>query len=109
MIASYNEEQKAACEKWGVELLVDIYPQPEEFEVPKYSAIWAYTKPVEFDEIGNQLDEIAWSKLISCVIGSQADFDAGYDAMIAELESANMAKAEEMLSNIVKERVSLVE
>ncbi len=107
--ASYNEEQKAACEKWGVELLVDIYPQPEDFEVPKYSAIWAYTKPVEFDEIGNQLDEIAWSKLISCVIGSEADFDTGYDAMIAELEKAGMADAEEMLTNIVKERVSLVE
>lgn len=109
VIASYNEEQKAACEKWGVELLVDIYPQASEFEVPKYSAIWAYTKPVEFDEIGNQLDEIAWSKLISCVIGSEADFDAGYDAMIAELEKTGMATAEEMLTNIVKERVSLVE
>ncbi len=109
VIASYNEEQKAACEKWGVELLVDIYPQPEDFEVPKYSAIWAYTKPVEFDEIGNQLDEIAWSKLISCVIGSAEDFDAGYDEMISELEGAGMAKAEEMLTQIVKERVALVE
>lgn len=109
VIASYNEEQKAACEKWGVELLVDIFPQASEFEVPKYSAIWAYTKPVEFDEIGNQLDEIAWSKLISCVISSEADFDAIYDGMISELESAGMATAEEMLTEIVKERVSLVE
>ena len=109
VVASYNEEQKVACEKWGVELLVDIFPQASEFEVPKYSAIWAYTKPVEFDEIGNQLDEIAWSKLISCVIGSKADFDANYDSMISELESANMAKAEEMLTEIVKERVDLVQ
>ncbi len=109
VVASYNEEQKAACEKWGVELLVDIFPQADEFEVPKYSAIWAYTKPVEFDEIGNQLDEIAWSDLISCVIGSEADFDAGYDAMISDLEKAKMGTAEEMLTEIIKERVSLVE
>ena len=109
VVASYNEEQKAACEKWGVELLVDIFPQADEFEVPKYSAIWAYTKPVEFDEIGNQLDEIAWSDLISCVIGKEADFDAGYDAMISDLEKAKMGTAEEMLTEIIKERVSLVE
>ncbi len=109
IIAEYDEEQKAACEAWGVELLVDIFPQASEFEVPKYSAIWAYTKPVEFDEIGNKLDEIAWSALISCVIGSEADFDASYDKMIADLESSGMGEAEEMLTEIIKERVSLVE
>lgn len=109
VISEYNEEQKAACAAWGVDLLTDIYPQASEFETPKYSAIWAYTKPVEFDEIGNKLDEIAWSALISCVIGSEADFDASYDKMISDLESTGMSEAEEMLTEIVKERVALVE
>ena len=109
VIAEYDEEQKAACEAWGVELLVDIYPQASEFEVPKYSAIWAYTKPVEFDEIGNMLDEVAWSGLITCVIGSEAEFDTNYDAMIASLEKVGMGDAEEMLTEIIKEKVSMVE
>lgn len=109
VIAEYDEEQKAACEAWQVELLVDIFPQADEFEVPKYSAIWAYTKPVEFDEIGNKLDELAWSELISCVIGSEADFDTRYDKMIAGLESSGMGEAEAMLTEIVKERVALSE
>ena len=109
VIAEYDEEQKAACEAWGVDLLVDIYPQASEFETPKYSAIWAYTKPVEFDEIGNKLDEIAWSGLISCVIGSEADFDSQYDKMLSDLEGSGMAEAEEMLTQIVKEKVALAE
>ena len=109
VIAEYDDEQKAACEAWGVDLLVDIFPQASEFETPKYSAIWAYTKPVEFDEIGNKLDEVAWSALISCVIGSEADFDATYDKMIAALESTGMADAEAMLTDIIKEKVALVE
>ena len=92
-----------------MELLVDIYPQASEFEVPKYSAIWAYTKPVEFDEIGNMLDEVAWSGLITCVIGSEAEFDTNYDAMIASLEKVGMGDAEEMLTEIIKEKVSMVE
>ncbi len=109
VMAEYDEEQKAGCEAWGVDLLVDIYPQASEFETPKYSAIWAYTKPVEFDEIGNKLDEIAWSALISCVIGSEADFDASYDKMISDLESTGMGEAEQMLTEIVKEKVAMVE
>lgn len=107
--AEYNEEQQAACEAWNVELLTDIFPQADEFEVPEYSAIWAYSKPSEFDEIGNQLDEIAWSSLISCIIGSESEFDANYDKMISDLEGVGMADAEQMLTDIIQERVSLVE
>lgn len=109
VIAEYDEEQLAACKAWGVDLLVDIFPQASEFATPKYSAIWAYSKPTEFDEIGNKLDEVAWSALISCVIGSEADFDASYDKMISDLESTGMGEAEEMLTDIIKEKVALVE
>lgn len=107
VIAEYDEEQKAACEAWGTELLVDIFPQPEEFEVPPYSPIWAYSMPVEFTEIVNKLDEIAWSSLVGCVIGTEEEFDAGYDQMIADMEDSDMAEAESMLTETLKERVAL--
>ena len=109
VIAEYNDAQKAGCEAWGVDLLLDVFPQADEFEIPKYSPVWAYAKPAEFDEIGDQLDEIAWSSLISCIIGSEDQFDANYDELLAELEGVGMADAEAMLTEIVKERVSLVE
>ena len=109
VINEYNEEQKAACEKWGVELLTEIFPQPDEFETPAYSAIWAYTKPTEFDEIANKLDEVAWSSLVSCIIGSPDDFDAAYDKMINDLEDVGMADAEDMLSQIISEKIALVQ
>lgn len=109
VMAEYNDEEKAACAAWGVDLLVDIFPQADEFEMPKYSAVWAYTTPAEFDEIADKLDEISWSKLISCIIGREDKFDDNYNAMIQELEDEGMSKAEEMLSEIIKERVSMVE
>lgn len=105
----YNAEEKAACEEWGVDLLVDTFPQADEFEVPPYSAVWAYTKPAEFDEIANKLDEIAWSSLITCVIGTEDEFDANYDAMLQELEDTGMADAEAMLTDIIKEKVAAAE
>ena len=107
VIAEYNEEQKAACEAWGVELLVDVFPQTSEFEVPEYSPVWACMKPVEFDEIGNKLDEIAWSGLITCVISEESEFDAAYDNMLATLEGSGRSEAEAMLTDIVKDMVAL--
>lgn len=109
VIGEYNEEERAAVEKWGVELLVDVFPQADEFEVPPYPPLWALAKPTEFDEIGNQLDEVAWSKLIECVIGSEADFDDTYNAMIAELEATGMSDAEAMLNEIIAEKVALIQ
>lgn len=82
-IKDYNSEQKAACEAWNVELLVDIFPQPEEFETPLYSSSWAYSKPMEFD--------------------------AKYDKMLEDFEAAGMAEAGEILSSIIKERVELAQ
>lgn len=109
VIAEYNEEEKAAVEKWGVDLLVDIFPQADAFEIPPYPPLWAIAKPAEFDEIANQLDEVAWSKLIECVMGTEADFDDNYDAMLTELEKTGMADAEAMLDEVIAEKVALVQ
>ena len=109
VIAEYDAEQKAACEAWSVELLTDIFPQPSEFAIPEYPPVWAYIKPAELDDIGNKLDEVAWSGLITCVIGKPEQFDANFDSMIASLESIGMSRAEEILTELIMEKVALVE
>ena len=109
VIETYNEEQKAACEAWGVELLTEIFPQPDEFKTPPYSALWAYAKPNEFTEIEAILDEIAWPALIKCVTDSVDVFDANYDAMIADFEANGLDEAEAMLTDIIQEKVDMVE
>ena len=109
VIDEYNVEEKAAVEAWGVELIVDMFPQPDEFETPDYSPLWAYAMPVEFTEIVDKLDEVAWSALIKCVTGSEAEFDANYDAMIAELEATGMSEAEDMMTSIIAEKVAIVQ
>lgn len=108
VIAEYNEEEKAACEAWGVELLVDMFPQADEFKTPDYSPLWAYATPIEFTEIADKLDEVSWSALIKCVTGSEMAFDENYDAMIAELEATGMSEAEQMMTDIIAEKVAIV-
>ncbi len=107
VMAEYDDEQKAACKAWGVDLLVDIFPQPSEFEVPKISPLWAYTKPTEFNDVNTRLDEIAWTGLIKAVICKEVDFDSTYDTMVKDLQDAGMSDAETMLTQIIKGKYEL--
>lgn len=109
IIAEYNEEQQAACKAWNVELLVDIFPQPSEFETPAFPPTWAYSMPTDFVEISNKLDEIAQASLVGCVIGSEADFDSSYDKMISDLEGSDMEDAAQILTDMVKGKVELTQ
>ena len=109
VIDKYNEEQLAGLDAWGVEMLIDLYPQPDEFETPLYSAIWAYAKPSEFAEIEALLDEIAWPALIKCVTEPVSNFDANYDQMLSDLEGVGLSDAQDMLTEIIKEKVAMVQ
>ena len=107
VIDKYNEEQLAGLDAWGVEMLIDLYPQPDEFETPLYSAIWAYAKPSEFAEIEALLDEIAWPALIKCVTEPVSNFDANYDQMLSDLEGVGLSDAQDMLTEIIKEKFAM--
>lgn len=93
VMAEYNEEELAACEAWGVDMLIDIFPQPEEFELLPYSALWAYQIPQELSNKVAILDEIAWPGLIQCVTGGQENFEANWTAMVDELEANGLEEA----------------
>ena len=101
----YNEEQKAACEAWGVDMLIDIFPQPDEFELLPYSALWAYQIPQDLSNKVDILPEIAWPGLVKCVTGGQANFDANWDAMVAELEANGMNEANEEMTAFLAEKI----
>lgn len=105
IIAQYNEEQKAACEAWNVEMVTDIFPQPEEFPSLPYSALWAYQIPQELSNAESLLNEIAWPGLVKCVKGGQAGFDANWDAMIAELEKNGLRETEKMMTEFLADKI----
>lgn len=65
------------------------------------------SKPVEFDDLGNKLDEIAQPGLVSAVMAKEADFDSTYDKMISDLEGSGLKDAEEMLTELVKDKAAL--
>lgn len=105
VIAEYNEEQKAACEAFGVELLLDIFPQQDEFETPPYSPLWAYATPQELTNKRDRLDEIAWPALVKCVTDPESDFDANWDAMISALEAEGVEQFNQDYTDFLKTKL----
>ncbi len=105
VIAEYNEVEKAACEAMGVEMLTDIFPQPEEFETPVYSPLWAYAIPQELSNNVSILDEIAFPALVKCVTEPESSFDANWDAMIAELEANGLEETNAMMTEFLATKV----
>lgn len=106
VIAEYNEEQLAACKAWGTDMLIDIFPQPDEFELLPYSALWAYQIPQDLSNKVDILNEIAWPGLVKCVTSGSANFDANWDAMIAELEANGMAEANEEMTAFLADKIN---
>lgn len=105
IIDQYNEEQKAACAAWGVEMVTDIFPQPDQFPSLPYSALWAYQIPQELSNAEALLNEIAWPGLVKCVKGGQANFDANWDAMVAELEANGLKETEKKMTEFLADKI----
>lgn len=52
---SYDEMEKEALKAWNADMLIDIFPQKEEFEKENYSPLWSLTLPDELNQILSNL------------------------------------------------------
>jgi len=102
----YNIAEKAAVDAWGVEMLIDIFPQPEEFAIPDYSPVWAQNLPSEFNDIATVLDDYAWTGLIKCVSAAEGQFEAEWEKLQSNLKNAGVTEAEEMLTKLIRNQVA---
>lgn len=105
-IEDYNEAEKAAVKAWGVETIPEIFPQPDEFEIPDYPPLWTLNLPTDVTAIVNQLDEVAWADLVAMILDSPDNFDANYDAMLKKFEQIGVEEAGEMVSEILADKIA---
>lgn len=107
LAAEYNEIEKEAVEAWGVELLADIFPQADEFEIPAFAPLWAYQKPTELSELETLIsEEIAWPALVRCVIGTEDEFEANWQALQDEMNANGLEELEAGMTEFIAEKIS---
>lgn len=106
VINNYTDAQKKATKAWGVDLLIDIFPQASEFEIPNYAPVYKQNLTDEFNEYATKLDEIAWTGLISCVMAKEGEFDTAWNKMQKDFKDAGLDKANALLTELIQEQVS---
>ena len=105
---SYDEMEKEALKAWNADMLIDIFPQKEEFEKENYSPLWSLTLPDELNQILSNLNDIAWKGLIDCIVCKPEDFDAKWDEMQQKLKTVGLKKADQEMTALLREELSLI-
>lgn len=103
---SYDEMEKEALKAWNADMLIDIFPQKEEFEKENYSPLWSLTLPDELNQILSNLNDIAWKGLIDCIVCKPEDFDAKWDEMQQKLKTVGLKKADQEMTALLREEIS---
>lgn len=105
IISEYNKTQRTALDAWGVEMLIDIFPQKEAFEKKYYSPIWAKVLPSRVKTLQNALDKVAWPGLIDCIVCPPDKFDEHWEELQNKLVDAGLQEAETLMTELIQEEV----
>lgn len=106
IVTEYNKEERAALAAWDVTMLIDIFPQKEDFEETYYSPLWSKTLPEDVSELLSALDAVAWPGLIDCIVCAPEDFDRTWETLQENLVSAGLYEAEEKMTALVQEEIA---
>ena len=107
-ISAYNDAQKEILAALGAEAFIDLFPSPSEFDLPPYSALWAYQKPTELSDMEGILNDIAQVALVKLVTVPEDQYEDAWNEMIAEFEANGLKECEDAYTAFIAEKVELM-
>lgn len=107
VIDNFLDVERETLKAYGVDLYVDLFPQPEELGVSKHGQVWQYALPSDVNEKVTAADEFVKGSLAKIVLGKPADFDAGWKKMIDGLYAMGMEDANKILTKMIKEKIDM--
>ncbi|KWX72302.1 ABC transporter substrate-binding protein [Paenibacillus jilunlii] len=109
LTASYSEPEKETLKAYGAEHWKDLFPAEEEFEPRAYGA--AYTMSLASDDpaviLGAKMKDITWKRIPEAVMSKPEEFDAIWDAYMADLDKAGVKEMEEAYTEHIQNRIEL--
>ncbi|CAM3562286.1 ABC transporter substrate-binding protein [Marinicrinis lubricantis] len=107
VIANYSDAEKETLSAYGVERWIELWPQPEEFEVKDWGAAWdiAYPSDSDLAILYKTMEEITRLRVPEIILAEPSEFDALWDAYMAELEKNGVEDMEDEYETYVKARV----
>ncbi|EFM08655.1 extracellular solute-binding protein family 1 [Paenibacillus curdlanolyticus YK9] len=106
---TYSEEDKKVLAAYGKTTWKDFYPSEKEFAAKPWGAAWNLPVPSDSDAniIYNKLTPIVRKRIPEIILSKPSEFDAKWDAFLAELDKNGVKKYEEEYTKYIQERVNL--
>ncbi|MBD3922298.1 extracellular solute-binding protein [Paenibacillus sp. PR3] len=109
LTATYNEAEKETLKGYGIDHWKDLFPSEEEFQPRAYGA--AYTMSLPNDDpaviLGAKMKDITWKRIPQAVMSKPEQFDAIWDAYMADLEKAGVEEMEASYTKHIQDRIKL--
>jgi putative aldouronate transport system substrate-binding protein len=109
IVASYSDADKKVLAAYGKTTWKDFYPSEKEFSPKPWGAAWNLPLPSDSDAniIFNKLKPIVWKNIPEIILAKPSEFDAKWDAFMAELEKNDVKKYEDEYTKYIKARLEL--
>ncbi|WP_407408665.1 ABC transporter substrate-binding protein [Peribacillus sp.] len=106
---AYTDTEKEVLANYNVEMWKDLYPQKEDFPVKPWGA--AFNIPVpggsDLELIMQKSLDIVKKRVPEAILAKPDKFDKVWDTFMKDLEKADVEKAEEEYTKLVKSRLEL--
>lgn len=108
ILATYSDAEKEALKAYGVTFWKDLLPQADEFDPIPWAAAWSIPVPQDnpLNEFWTVEQDIVKKYIPAAILGSPAEFDKTYDAMLAEL-TRSCGKYFALQTELVRDRLKL--
>lgn len=109
IIDNYVPAAKEVLAAYGATMWKDLYPDETNFIKSPYGVLWQINIPTDTDAalIMARYDEITAKRIPEAVLASPAEFDAKWDAYMAELEAIDIHALEDAFNVLIKEKIEL--
>ena len=105
IIASYDDIEREALAAWGVDMLIDLFQQPEDFDQEEpYPPLRSLQLPDTLNSLVSALDAVAWPGLIDCIVCPQEAFDEAWDGFQQALRDAGLGEANRQMNALLAEK-----
>ena len=85
-------------------MLRDIFPSSDSFPEATHAPAWTIPISSELSGLKKALDDIAWPRLIDCILCPQEDFDAAWESLQQALREAGSGRAGQMMTQVIREQ-----
>jgi putative aldouronate transport system substrate-binding protein len=109
LVELLNPAQRETLEAFDAELMVDLFPDFSDYEGTPWAEAWTVNIPAgsRLALLVERLNTFTQQAITQAILTTPEEFDAAWDAIIAEMQSIGVEEANELFTELIQQRIKL--